>query len=336
VTATPAISIIVLTYNGRRWLEICLPALAAQQGSEAFEVLVVDNASSDGSVELVRGSWPEVSLVALDRNLGFAGGNNAGIRAARGRFITFLNNDTRPRPDWLAALRRALDDHPWAALATSRIVYMDRPDVIDSAGDGYLRCGGAFKHHHGQPVSGAVESREVFGACGAACMIRRDVLDDVGGFDEDFYIFYEDVDLSYRARLRGHRCVYAADAIVEHAGSATMGRVSPAAVFYGQRNLEWTWIKNSPWPLLVRSLPSHVAYGVAAGVTYALHGHSWPFIRAKVAALTGLIRVLRQRREIQRRRTASVSDLWNGMEPGWFRLKRREKRFDLSGTRNEG
>jgi GT2 family glycosyltransferase len=215
---------------------------------------------------------------------------------------------------------------------------MHDPDVVDSAGDGYLRCGGAFKHAHGQPAALAAESREVFGVCGAACMIRRDVIDDLLApdgslFDEDFFIVYEDVDLSYRARLRGHRAVYVADAVVEHAGSGTIGRASAESVFLGQRNLEWTWIKNTPWPLLLRSGPSHVAYGLAAGARYAASGLFGAWLRGKIAAVGGLPHSLRKRREIQGRGLAPARDLWRVMEPGWIGIKRREKRFDLSRSR---
>ncbi len=254
---TPEVSVIIVTWNGKDYLGACLAAVAAQQ-DVAVETIVVDNGSKDGSVEFVRDAFPWVRVVALAENRGFAGGNNAGAREARGRYVAFLNNDTVADARWLRALRDGLDEEAGFALATSRIVYMHDPAVIDSAGDGVLRWGGAFKRYHGAPAARADRSEEVFGVCGAACLMPRAVFEELGGFDEDFFASHEDVDLSYRARLRGYRCRYVADALVRHHGSATMGKVSAFAVFHGQRNLEWMYFKNAPASVLARTLPGHI------------------------------------------------------------------------------
>ena len=331
MTSTPGapdVSVIIVNHNGRQWLEPCLSALTAQ-GAPGVEVVLVDNNSSDGSLDLVRERFRDVRLVTAESNLGFAEGNNLGARMARGRYLAFLNNDTIAAPDWARALQRALEVDPSIGLATSQIVYLHDPSIVDSAGDGYLRAGGAFKRLHGQPAALAAESADVFGACGAAFMIRRDLFRELGGFDADFFMVYEDVDLSFRARLRGYRCVYAADAVVRHAGSASLGRLSPSAVFLGQRNLEWTYVKNMPWPLLLRSLPSHVLYDTAAALRLASAGLLGSFLRAKWAAVAGLPRVLKKRTAEQRRRRSSAAVLWRAMESGWIRQKYREKQFDF-------
>jgi len=321
---SPDASVIVLNYNGRAWLQGCLAALAAQVGAPSFETLLVDNASSDGSLDFVRQRFPAVRAIELGTNVGFAAGNNAGARAARGRFLVFLNNDTIVATDWLSRLLVAVDGPSPFALATSRIVRLDDPSTVDSAGDGYLRAGGAYKHGHGRPVDGYAVSREVFGACGAAFIVRREVFDELGGFDESFFMVYEDVDLSYRARLRGYRCWYAADASVRHAGSATLGRLSPDAVFYGQRNLEWTWIKNTPPRLLWRTFPGHVLYSVTGLLHYAKTGRLGPALRGKLAALALLPSVLRSRRRTQSsaRASAEIDAL---MDRDWIAIKRGEK-----------
>jgi hypothetical protein len=323
----PAVSIIVPTWNGVGHLDACLSAVAAQQGVEA-ETIVVDNASSDGTVEHVRGRYPWVRVLALDSNRGFAAGVNAGARAARGRFIAVLNNDTVPEPGWLRALVGGIDEAARFLLTTSRVVYMHDPGVIDSAGDGLLRWGGAFKRHHGEPAGSAAEPAEVFGVSGAACLIAKAVFDELGGFDEDFFASHEDVDLSYRARLLGYRCRYVPGAIVRHRGSATLGRQSAFAVFQGQRNLEWVYVKNTPAALLARTLAGHVVYDAAAAVHFARLGLIGPFLRAKLAALAGLPRVLRKRSEVQRARRVGTADIWPHLERRWLAAKRREKRFD--------
>lgn len=328
MTSRPEISIIVVTWNGREHLDACLTAVAAQRDVEA-ETILVDNASTDGTGDFVRARFPWVRVVALDTNRGFAGGNNAGAREARGRVLAFLNNDTMAAPDWLSRLVAALDLTRRIALATSRIVYMHPSGVIDSAGDGMTRAGGAFKRLHGAPAVLAEEPREVFGACGAAFAMPKHVFDEVGGFDEDFFASHEDVDLSYRARLRGYRCWYEARAVVEHRGSATLGRVSAFAVYQGQRNLEWAYFKNTPMPLLLRTLPGHLVYDVAAAVHFTRLGLLGTFLRAKLAALGGLRSVLRKRATVQAARTASSREIWVHLEPRWIALKRREERFDV-------
>jgi GT2 family glycosyltransferase len=330
----PLVSIVIVTWNGRQYLDACLEAVAAQAGV-ASETILVDNASTDGTVDYVRERFPWVRVVAMPENRGFAGGNNAGVREARGRFVALLNNDTVPNPGWLEALLRGIDESAGFALVTSRIVYMHDPGVIDSAGDGMLASGGAFKRHHGAGVDTARNSAEVFGVCGAACLMPKRVFDELGGFDEDFFASHEDVDLSYRARLLGYRCRYVADAVVRHHGSATIGRVSGFAIFHGQRNLEWLYIKNTPITLLIVTLPSHVLYMAAACLHFARMGALVPFVRGKLAALSGLPNALRKRRQVQQTRRVDAAALKPLLETRWFATKLREKRFDaeLAGGR---
>lgn len=323
----PLVSVVIVNWNGRHFLEACLNAVAAQDGVSA-ETILVDNASTDGSVDFSRDRFPWVRVIALPENRGFAGGNNAGVREARGRFVALLNNDTVPEPGWLKALVSGIDEEAGLALVTSRIVYMHDPDLIDSAGDSLLASGGAFKRHHGARVEMARESTEVFGVCGAACLMPKRVFDELGGFDEDFFASHEDVDLSYRARLLGYRCGYVADAIVRHHGSATIGRISAFAVFHGQRNLEWLYIKNTPMSLLLTTLPSHVIYMAAASVHFARRGAFGAFARAKLAALAGMPRALRKRWRVQRTRRVDVAALRPMLETRWLSTKLREKRFD--------
>jgi GT2 family glycosyltransferase len=284
--------------------------VAALEGVNA-ETILVDNGSSDGSAAYVRERFPWVRLITLGENRGFAGGNNAGVREARGRFVALLNNDTAPDRGWLKALLAGVG-HDDSILATSRIVYMHDRRVIDSAGDGMLRWGGAFKRHHGASVDEALESREVFGVCGAACLMSRRVFDELGGFDERFFVSHEDV-----------------DAVVAHHGSATLGRVSDVAVFHGQRNLEWVYLKNTPLSLVLRTFPGHIVYTAAAALHFTRSGLLGPFVRAKLAALAGIPRVLRQRGAIQRSRRVDASAIWAHLEPRWLSTKLKEKRFDL-------
>ena len=174
----------------------------------------------------------------------------------------------------------------------------------------------------------ALGARHVFGACGAACLVRRDVFHELGGFDSAFFAVYEDVDLSYRCQLRGYGCTYVPNAVVHHAGSATLGRLSTRAVFWGQRNLEWMYLKNTPWPLLLITLPGHVVYDLAAAVYFARSGHLRTFLSAKWSAVREVARVWRQRREVQRGRRSPWLRIWKLMDGRWLAIKLREKRFD--------
>jgi GT2 family glycosyltransferase len=173
----------------------------------------------------------------------------------------------------------------------------------------------------------------VFGACGAAFMIRRDAFERLGGFDGRFFMNFEDVDLSYRARLLGLRVWYAASAIVRHAGSGSLGTMSPPAVYYGQRNLEWVWIKNTPAALLWRAALPHAVYSLAGIAHYVRAGLGAAALRGKLAALAAAPAVLRDRRRVQAARTVSTDAIAAVMEPRWIAAKRREKAFAESQRR---
>jgi GT2 family glycosyltransferase len=279
----------------------------------------------------VRERYPWVRLFEFRENHGFAGGNNRGAAEARGRLLAFLNNDTQVQAGWLAALVTGLDG-PDVAMATSRLLYMHDPAILDSAGDGVTRAGGAFKRGHGAPAAQHTRRCEVFAACGAAFLIDRRVFVEAGGFDEDFFLSHEDVDLSYRVRLLGYRCMYVPEAIVLHVGSGTMGRTSKTSVYYGQRNLEWMYLKNTPGVLLLRTLPLHAIYIAAACVYFTWIGKLPVFLSAKWSAMRALPRMWSKRLTIQRTRRVDSDQIWPLLEPGWVGLKTREKRFDLAAA----
>ena len=328
----PEISVVIVSWNGRQYLDACLRAVEAQRDVRA-EVVLVDNGSTDGTGDFVRATFPRVRVVSLQENRGFAGGNNAGASEARGTFLAFLNNDTVPEPDWLRTLLAGVDETTGFTLTTSRIVYMHDPQVIDSAGDGLFRVGAAFKWHHGERTDTGTAVTEVFGVCGAACLMPRSVFNELGGFDADFFASHEDVDLSYRARLLGYRCRYVPDAVVRHHGSATLGTMSAFAVFHGQRNLEWMYFKNTPASLLIRTLPSHVLYNAAAVVHFARCGRLWTFLKAKGAAMAGLPRLMAKRAQVQRTRRVDAGAIEPHLARGWLAAKVREKRFDVALSR---
>jgi GT2 family glycosyltransferase len=212
----PLVSVVIVNYNGLKFLEKCLAA-ALGQTYPAFEVLLVDNGSSDGSVSFVRERFPAVKVIETGRNLGFAAGNNAGIRAAKGDLIATLNNDTEVTPGWLTALVRPMVADPSVGMCASKMLLMREPGVIDSTGIEISRSGACWDRGMFEPDDGRYGiADEIFGPCAGAALYRKKMLDEVGLFDEDFFTYMEDVDLAFRGNLAGWKCMYAPAAIVYH------------------------------------------------------------------------------------------------------------------------
>lgn len=247
----PRASVIIPNWNGLRLLRPCLRSLAGQTLAD-HEVIVVDNASTDGSAEALAAEFPAVRVLRQERNLGFAGGCNAGIRAARGEVVVLLNNDIEAEPDWLAELLAALDRHPRAGAAASRMMSWADREVLNAAGDLYRASGlpdsrGVWQRY-GPPWN---EETPVFGASGGAVAYRREMLAETGLFDERFFMYCEDVDLAWRGQLLGWGAVYAPRAVVYHHMSATGG--GPLSSYYVGRNTLWVIARNYPTGLLRRN-----------------------------------------------------------------------------------
>jgi GT2 family glycosyltransferase len=250
----PRASVVILNLNGRRYLDACLEALFSQELEGGYEVIVVDNGSDDGSVEHLRTRWPQVRVVEAGANLGFAGGNNLGIRCARGRHVVLLNNDTCVRAGWLDALASAAETGERVGAVTSKLMFMSRPGVLQSTGSLLLSDGSAGDRGSEEEDRGQYDRREeVFGACGCAMLLTRQALDDVGPFDSSFFLYYEDTDLSWRMRLRGWRMVYEPAAVVDHVHAGTSVEWSPFFTFHVDRNRLFTILKNAPPTFVVRS-----------------------------------------------------------------------------------
>jgi GT2 family glycosyltransferase len=303
-----------VNWNGRRHLERCLRALEAQT-ARAFEVLVVDNASSDGSADLVRRDYPQTRLIENPRNLGFAAANNVGIRQSTAPFVVTLNNDTEPRQDWLQHLLEPAKSDESVGMVASKMVFASRPQVINSAGIALDRAGIAWDRLGGQPDSVHSAVEEVFGPCAGAALYRRSMLDQIGLFDEDFFAYLEDVDLAWRARLAGWRCLYAPGAVVSHVHSATGVEGSPFKSYHLGRNKVWCIAKNYPAPQLLWWLPVIVLYDLAAAGYGVLKRRDFAALRGRLAGLSGLSGQLRKRRQVQSARRVSFAALSRHLAP---------------------
>lgn len=303
----PTVSVIIVNWNGLDYLGPCLESLREQSFTDS-ETIVVDNGSTDGSVAFLEENFPEVTVIELDENRGFCEANNVGIRRANGDYVALLNNDTVVDSDWLAALVDAAESTD-AEFFASKILLHDERDLVDTCGDYYSSLGVAGKRGHLEDAHKYDEQEEVFGACAGAVLYRKEMLDDVGLFDEDLFLSYEDVDLSFRARLKGYRAVFVPDAVVYHHLSSTIGEDSSTYVYYGQRNLEYVFIKNLPTRLLVRYLPLHIIYNVLAFVYFTWRGRGRAFLSAKYDALKAIPVLLRKRRRIQNERRVQTEDI---------------------------
>jgi GT2 family glycosyltransferase len=321
----PEISVIVVNWNGRHFLEDCLGGMRRQTFQD-FEVILVDNGSSDGSCEYVRGQFPEVRLLALPENRGFTGGNIAGYEAARGSLIVLLNNDTEAHAAWLEEIHGASLLHPDAGSFASKMMYFDARDRIENCGFDLGVSGATVDLGRDEPDGPDwATSYSVFGACGGAVAYRRNMLEDIGFLDPDFFMVYEDVDLSFRAQLRGYSCIYVPSAIVFHRYRATLGNCTAPQIFYSQRNIEFVYLKNMPAGLILRSALQRLLYEIGAAIYFTRLGYGRSFLKSKLNVIKHFPSLLRKRRQVQRNKTVANSDLAAMMRPAfsskWRKLR---------------
>jgi GT2 family glycosyltransferase len=312
MTNSDKVSVVIVNWNGEQFLERCLIALMAQT-VKPHEIILVDNASSDGSVDRVR-QFPFVRLLAQNQNTGFARGNNLAIEAAspESEWIALVNPDAFAEPLWLEELLTAARRNPTFDVFGSKLVNAADTSVLDGIGDAYHVSGLVWRAAHGTLLSDTTEDEsEVFSACAAAALYRRSALRELGGFDEDFFCYVEDVDLGFRLKLAGRRCLYVPQSVAHHVGSGTTGgQDSDFALYHGHRNLVWTFVKNMPAVLFWSLLPLHVLLNLASIIWFTLHGRAGMILRAKRDALSGLPKMWRKRQHIQETRIASIGEVW--------------------------
>ena len=279
----------------------------AYQTFKDFETIVVDNGSTDGSVKFVQESYPEARVVSLPENKGFAGGVNEGIRRAKGEFIFLLNNDTVVDPNCLRELHTAMVKNQEAAILATKMLFYGEDKVINAAGDCFYKDGYAgnigFKE---SDIGQYQQSRMVFGACAGAALYRAEMLREIGCFDADFFLFYEDVDVDFRAQLMGYKCLYVPTAIVYHIHSGTAGRWSPVTTYFTAKNDMNVLVKNMPfWLFLKNVLKIFIKQQQYAFISISL-GQLMPFLRGEIRAFVELPVMLVKRYRILQKRRVSV------------------------------
>lgn len=310
-TAAPQVTVIIVNYNAGAWLQRCLEALR-RQTYRRFEVIVVDNASHDESLAQAAACL-DAHRVRLDRaeaNLGFAAANNRAVGQSDSEWVALLNPDAFPEPDWLERMIAATQRHPAVDMFGSAQFAALEDGRLDGAGDQYFCAGLPWRGGYGAPVTALPDEGEVFAPCAAAALYRRAAFVAAGGFDERFFCYVEDVDLAFRLRLSGARCIQLRDAVVRHVGGGSGGDgASGFARYHGTRNLIWTFVKCMPGALFWPLLPMHMACIAGLCLLALLRGRPGPVWRGVGAALTGLGPVLAQRRGLQRVRRVPVRNI---------------------------
>ena len=296
------VTVVVPNRNGRRWLAGLLATIREQTQAPA-RTIVVDNASADGSVGWLAREHPEVDVLRLVRNTGFAGAANRGIAAARTEAVALVNSDVELAPDWLALTVAALRADPGRAAVAGKLVSLADPSVIDDAGDVLRRDGVCEQRGRFGPDDGRFdEPGEIFSACAGAAVFRASAVRAVGGFDERFFLYLEDVDLGLRLRLAGWRCWYEPRAVARHAGGGSAG--------HSARSIG-AWVQRNTLLLVMRSFPLRwaplVLYRQAGWLWHALRaGTAGELLRGAAAAVPLAPAMLRERRELRRRAATPI------------------------------
>jgi GT2 family glycosyltransferase len=309
------LSVVIPNWNGREEIDECLAALR-EQTVEDLEVIVVDNASTDGSLEFIRDHYPEVIALPLPVNLGFAGGVNVGINASNGEFVALLNNDAIADEHWAEELLAAMDH---ADIAASLMLERDNPEVVDSRGEFLSRWGLPYPDGRGQRISGMDFDAypEIFAASGGASIYRRSVLEEIGTFDTQYFAYLEDVDIGFRARFAGYRIVLAPRAQVLHKRGATARTVGQFQLYHFIKNSHLLVWKNLPLPLLIKVLPRFGAIQILLFGAAVLRRAGLTALRAHAASLVAFPMIVVKRRRVQRSRRMPAKEIECWLTDRW-------------------
>lgn len=313
-----SVTVIIVNWNCGAVLSKCLDYLLCQT-LLPDRILVMDNRSDDKSLETI----PQNDLIdicLLGENLGFATANNRALSLCDSEYIALLNPDAFANPDWLAQLITTADSYPEIASFASLQLCDDNPEIVDGAGDSYHVSGLVWRERHGVCFTKSdADDKSIFSPCAAAALYRRQAVLDVGGFDEDFFCYVEDVDLGFRLQLAGYQSMLVGDAVVQHVGSASTGGLrSDFCVYHGHRNLVWAFVKNMPGFLFWLLLPLHVLLNVMTLVYFSFLGQGKVIWRSKIDAIKGIPRMWQKRKIIQKKRVASIADIWKVLDKRYF------------------
>lgn len=302
--SAPLATIIVVTHNSARWMPR-LAAAVARQTETRWRLVVVDNVSAEDERPHQTDLPSPSSIIHSRVNLGFAAANNLAAQDADTPYLVFLNPDAFPEPDWLAALIATAEAYPRAAAVGSTQLRADASGIYDGTGDVLHAIGMAYRSSYGKMHDRAPPLGETFSACAAAMLVRRDAFEAVGGFDDRYFCYFEDVDLGFRLRLAGWRVLQSPDAIVAHVGGGVVGARSAFGDFHGARNRFWTFCKCIPAPLFWPLFPVHLLASALVCTVAAFSGRGFDAWRGFIAGVSGVGPIWRSRRDVQRNKRVS-------------------------------
>jgi len=322
-------SIIIVNYNGESFLSNCFQSLEKQTMTD-FEVILVDNASTDRSLEVINQTRDNVypfslKVILLDKNKGFAGGNIEGLQYTTGMFIALLNPDTEVEPLWIEELIKAMKTHSEVGICASKLI-THTTNLIDSAGDGFATILKGYKRGEGKPAEEFNMSEFVFGACAGACLYRREMINEIGFLDEDFFLIHEDTDLNLRAQLAGWKCIYVPSAVVYHHVHASIGNMSDISIYYNLRNCDFVKIKNISLIVFIRNIIPILFSMVTEFFYFAIkHKKLFLYLKAKKEVISSFSTYYKKRKDIFKIKSVSDSYLQGLLTPiyekGFFMSK---------------
>lgn len=318
--ASVDVAVVVVNWNGGALLVRCLRSLMVQTTAPG-SIIIVDNGSTDQSIAAIEEKFSNVTILRLGQNIGFAAALNRGIAEAEHyAWIASVNPDAFPTEQWIETMVAAVNKYPRVAGLGSQMIDDADRSRLDGNGDNYHVSGLAWRRNHGEPTTAMdTTDREIFAPCAAAAFYNRQVISELGGFDESFFCYFEDVDLGFRLRLAGYQCQAISNAVVFHIGSAITGRRSDFSIYHGHRNLVWSFFKNMPPSLMWRYLPQHFLLNIMTVLYYGARGRLRTILSAKIDAVRGLPAILRRRAAVQRSREATVPSLHDLMVRGLLR-----------------
>lgn len=311
------VSVIIVTFNAENYISECISALS-RQSYKPSSVIIVDNNSQDNTRNLLLDLPQWIKVLPLRCNTGFAAANNIAMSLLRDTsHIVLLNPDTRPDQYWLEKLVSQLSVYPRGDSFTSLLLDLHNPELIDGAGDVYHVSGLYWRRLHGAPAQNfSDQCSEVFSCCGAAALYDLDTIKQLGGFNEAYFCYSEDIDLGFRLRSRGHRAWLISDSVVYHAGSGITGKHSEFSLYYGHRNLVWTYVVNMPGWYLWKYLPQHLLSAIISILYFLFKGKALVIMRAKLDALKGIKTMLKLRHVEEQERIVPPQALIAAMQNG--------------------
>jgi GT2 family glycosyltransferase len=324
---SPLVSIVIPNWNGKKYLKDCLTSLQSQTHNN-LEIIVVDNASKDDSIEYLQKNFPDTEIIQHSSNLGFGAANNTGISAAQGEYIMMLNNDTRLEPNCIEELIRSIERNKKYGACASKILLENEDNLLDVAGIAVCLDGLSIGRGRLESSDKFNDEEEVFFASDCACLYKKEMLEDIGltneVYDADFFAYADETDMGWRAQLAGWKCIYNPKAVVYHLHSASSGSYSSFKAFLVERNRIWVAVKSFPVSFLILGLfytilrYSYQAFGAFTGKgaagRFTKEANKYELIKilikANVSALSGLPKMLKKRREIMKKKRVSNRELY--------------------------